>query len=196
MASGARHRSDAGALSLSSWAVTSVSVGMRSRYRGEVPGESFFLAFGAIGLSLAGFAGLIAALERNPADRSAVSAYRIRNIVFLGFGLSIAGLGTIAAYSATGSDLPLTIRTGTILLVLLFLRGLVFETRPGPAWPSERERLTSMGVVIAMLLVTLGNLVVANLGYLELLMLLGLLGPISIFYNTIRAATTPDVGDD
>ena len=39
---------------------------------------------------------------------------------------------------------------------------------------------------------TLGNLYFANLGYLQLLMLLQLSGPMSIFYNTIRDATPVD----
>jgi hypothetical protein len=38
-------------------------------------------------------------------------------------------------------------------------------------------------------------LVAASVGYLQVLMLLSLLGPISIFYNTIRDATGADSGD-
>lgn len=36
---------------------------------------------------------------------------------------------------------------------------------------------------------TLGNVAVASLGYLQILLLIGLLGPTSIFYNQIKKST-------
>jgi hypothetical protein len=158
---------------------------------GGMPGEFFFMAFGGLGVSLAGFAGLISALDRTSAGMSAISAYRIRTIVVLGFGLTFAGFGTVAAYTLTGSDLPMTVRIGTVLLGLAHVRGLLFGTRPGPEWPDERERRVAKAILVVTLLVTLGNLAVASVGYLEALLLVGLVGPVSIFYNTIRAATEP-----
>jgi hypothetical protein len=158
-------------------------------YRGAMPGESYFLSFGGLGLSLAGFAGLIAAL--NPASEAsrAVVAYRIRTIVILGFSLVFVGFGTVALYAATSADLTATVRIATLLMLLPFVRGLVIDTRPGPVWDNERERRFTIGVLLVMVAVTVGNLVVASVGYLEVLMLLGLIGPVTIFYNTIRDAT-------
>ena len=46
---------------------------------------------------------------------------------------------------------------------------------------------------------TLANFVVAGIGYLQVLMLLGLIGPVTIFYSTIRDATggsSATVSDD
>jgi hypothetical protein len=157
-----------------------------------MPGESFLMVFAGLGVSLAGFAGLINALDRSPERRSALTAYRIRTIVVLGFSLTITGLGTIATYTATGGDLAVAIRVGTLSRVLVLVAGLARELRPGPAWPDERERRVANLVGVTMLLITLGNVVVASLGYLELIMVMSLTGPITIFYNTIRAATGPE----
>src|SRR4029077_15770764 len=88
-----------------------------SRYCGQMPGESYFMAFGGLGVSLAGFAGLISALDRRPAAHSALVAWRIRNIVFLGFSLTFVGFGTVALYAVTGADLPLTVRIASLLAV-------------------------------------------------------------------------------
>lgn len=153
-----------------------------------MPGESYFMAFGGLGLSLAGFAGLIAAL--NPTGATvAVTAYRIRVIVVLGFSLTFVGFGVVALYSITDAALEVTVRAGTLLMLIPFLRGLAIDTRPGPVWASEGERHGTMAILVMMVAVTLGNLVVASVGYLQLLMLLGLIGPVTIFYNTIRDAT-------
>lgn len=158
-----------------------------------MPSEFYFMAFGGLGVSLAGFAGLISALDRSPTAHSAVAAYRVRGIVFLGFTLTLIGFGTVALYTVTGEDLVLTIRIATVALALMAVRGLN-ESRPGPAWRSEGERRASIVILGVMTAVTLGNVFYANLGYLQLLMLLQLSGPMSIFYNTIQDAgrATPD----
>ena len=80
------------------------------------------MALGGLGVSLAGFAGLISALDRRPAAQSAVVASRIRTIVFLGFTLTFAAFGTIALYTVTGADLTMTVRVATLILAAPFLR--------------------------------------------------------------------------
>ena len=155
-----------------------------------MPDESFFMAFGGLGLSLAGFAGLIAALIPHPAN-PAVAAYRIRTIVVLGFSLTFVGFGTVAVHTVTG-DVTTAIRVGTALMAIPFGRGLLIDTRSGPMWPVESERRITLAIVLLLLAGTVGNIVVANVGYLLLLMLAGLLGPVTIFYNTIRDATGGD----
>jgi hypothetical protein len=154
-----------------------------------MPSESFFLAFGGLGLSLAGFAGVISALKPGLAGDSLVTGYRIRTIVFLGLSLTFVGFGTVAAYSVTDGDLVAAVRVGTLLMLVPFFRGLLIDTRPGPAWPREPERWFSIVVVVVLLALTIANLVVASVGFLQILMILGLIGPVSIFYNTIRDAT-------
>lgn len=156
-----------------------------------MPGDFYFMAFGGLGVSLAGFAGLISALNPSPAANSAIAAYRVRGIVFLGFTLTLIGFGTVALYTITGEDLTLTVRIATAALALMAVRGLI-ESRPGPAWRGEGERRASIAILCVITAITLGNIPFANLGYLELLMLLQLSGPMSIFYNTIRDASPID----
>lgn len=150
-----------------------------------MPDAFYFIAFGGLGVSLAGFAGLISVLDRSAAAHSAVAAYRVRGIVFLGFTLTLVGFGTVALYTVSEGNLGLTIRLASLGLALMAVRGL-FESRPGAAWPIERERRFSIGILLLITAVTLGNVAYAHLGYLELLMLLQLSGPMSIFYNTVR----------
>ena len=145
------------------------------------------MAMGGLGVSLAGFAGLVSALDRKPAAHSAVAAYRIRGVVFLGFSLTFLGFGTVALYAVTGENLALTVRLASLLLNLPHLWGLR-ESRPGPHWPNETERKVSIGILVFFIVATLGNVVVGNVGYLQLLLLGLLLGPVSIFYNTVRDA--------
>lgn len=146
------------------------------------------MALAAVGVSLAGFAGVIAALGRRPGEHSVVVAYRITNIVFLGLTRALAAFGTLVAYTIAEGDLALAVRVGTVLVLLPYLRGFG-ELRRGPAWPDERQRRMGFVVLIGMLLLTAANVVVASLGYLELLLLVALvIGPGLIFYGTIRDA--------
>lgn len=161
-----------------------------------MPSESYFLAFGGLGLSLAGFAGLISTLTRRPAANPVLAAYRTRTIVFLGFSLTFAGFGTVAAFGLLGPDVQSAVRVGTLVMLVSFLRGLLIDTRPGPIWPDERERWGSIAVLVVMAAVTLGNLAVASVGYLQVVMMLGLIGPVTIFYNTIRDASLAAVEVD
>lgn len=146
------------------------------------------MALAAVGVSLAGFAGVIAALSRRPGEHSAIVAYRITNIVYLGLTRAVAAYGTLVAYTIADGDLAVAVRVGTVLVVLPYLRGFG-ELQRGPAWPNERQRRISLVILVGMILLTAANVVVANLGYLELLLLVALvIGPGLIFYGTIRDA--------
>jgi hypothetical protein len=154
-----------------------------------MPNESYFMAFAGLGLSLAGFAGLISAIAGpRAASNAAVAAYRIRAIVVLGFCLTFAGLGTVAGYAVTG-DLGMTVRIGSLLMAVPFLRGLLIDTRPGPVWENQRERQSNVAGLLVLLAACLANVAVANEAALQVLLLLGLIGPTTIFYNTIKDAT-------
>jgi hypothetical protein len=158
-------------------------------YRDAVPNESFFMAFGGLGVTLAGFAGIINALSPRTSAPSAVAVYRVRTIVILGLAMTVIGFGTVAVYSVVAPDVTLTVRVATVAIAVTFIRGLLIDSRPGAAWPNESERVMTIAMLLVMIVLTLGNLAVASVGYLQILFVLLLIGPLSIFYNTIRDAT-------
>lgn len=153
-------------------------------------GEFYFMAIAGLGVSLAGFAGLISALDRRPGGHSPMTAWRIRNVVLLGFAVTFVGFGTVALYTATQGNLRLTVRLASISVILPGLWWLWFESRPGPAWPDERQRRITRVSAVAIIVLALGNVLYGGLGYLQFLMLAMLANPISIFINTVRGITS------
>jgi hypothetical protein len=150
-----------------------------------MPGEFYFMAIGGLGVTLAGFAGLIAALH---GPEGPVAAWRVRNIVFQGFSVTLVGFATVALYGLT-QDVTLTVRLASAVMVVVTLAARWGETRPGPAWPNERTRrgyiLTELVVAIAIIV----NIALASVGYLQLLLLFLLSVPAGTFARSVRDAT-------
>ncbi|HSL98090.1 MAG TPA: hypothetical protein VK831_05920 [Candidatus Deferrimicrobiaceae bacterium] len=151
-----------------------------------MPNEFYFMGLGGLGVSLAGFAGLISALDRRPEGHTPVAAWRIRNIVMGGFAVTFAGFGTVALYTVTSEDLTLTVRLASLLLGALTLAPMPWEARPGPAWPDDRHRQRAVTFTVVLAVAELANVAVGSLGYLQVLFLMHLGGPVSIFANTVR----------
>jgi hypothetical protein len=143
------------------------------------------MAMGAVGLSLAGFAGLFAALDHSASGRSAVFAWRIRHVVVYGFVVSFSGFGTVALHTVTGGDVTLTVRVVSLLLGVTHLVLIPLETRRGPAWPDEFDRRAGIAFTVIFAAVMLGNVVVGSVGYLQLIFLLLLSDPAAIFIRTV-----------
>jgi hypothetical protein len=158
--------------------------------------EGYFMALGGIGVTLAGFAGLISAFDRGAGSHSPQGAWRLRNIVVGGFVVTLVGFGTLAVFTITGGDYGLTVRLAAAGLAASGARSLLLEEHGGPAWPSARGRRVAMAIVGALILADLTNVALGSLGYLKLLLLLHLSAPMSIFLNTVRevAAERYDAG--
>lgn len=144
------------------------------------------MALAGLGVSLAGFAGLIVALDRSPDAHSPVARWRIRNIVIGGFTITFVGFATVALYQVTDQDLDLTVRLASLLLAVANVLPIRAEARPGPAWPSERGRYMAIASTLGLVAMNLFNVWYAGLGLLQLLFLFQLAGPASIFFNTVR----------
>ena len=151
-----------------------------------MPGEFFFMALGGLGVSLAGFVGIITALDRRTDARSPVSLWRVRNIVRAGFTLTIIGFGVVAVYAATGSDTTLTIRIASIAVILLIVSRLRAEFGPSSAWPNPRSRHVAVGMEMLGVVGFVVTLVNGSVALFQLLLIYQLGFPLSIFYNTIR----------
>jgi hypothetical protein len=60
-------------------------------------------------VSIAGFAGLIATLDRRPEARNPIAGWRIPNIVIRGFHVTFSGFTTVAIYTIT-ADVEMAVR--------------------------------------------------------------------------------------
>lgn len=152
------------------------------------------MAVGGLGVTLAGFAGLIVALDRRDAGFSPVARWRIRRVVYSGFGVTFVGFATVALYTIT-EDVSLTVRLATIGLVVS-MWGDWRAWSPSAAWSDDRRR---RGTVIGRFVVSaaaLVNVALASVGYLQLLLLLLLSAPISIFTLAVAEVTRGDESPD
>ena len=156
-----------------------------------MPGEFYFMAIGGLGVTLAGFAGLIAALHgREGGGHSPVAAWRIRNVVLEGFSVTFVGFATVALHTLT-QDIPLTVRLATALLGLTQVARWP-EMRPSAAWRDERQRRSRIFIQAVFTATVLVNIAVASLGYLQLLLLISLSAPAGIFALAVRDVTRGD----
>ena len=155
-----------------------------------MPGEFYFMAIGGLGVTLAGFAGLIAALQGRAGHSPAVVGWRIRNVVAYGFATTFVGFGAVALYTLT-QDVTLTVRLASILL-LLFRAANWGELRPSAAWRDERQRWGGILAQGAFATAVVVNIALASVGYLQLLLLLHVSGAAGIFALAVRDVTRGD----
>ena len=148
------------------------------------------MALGGLGVTLAGFAGLIAALQGREGP---VAAWRIRNVVFQGFGVTWVGFATVAFYTIT-QDVTLTVRLASI--VLLAARAASWgELRPSAAWRDERQRRGGIVIQLAFAIAVVVNIALASVGYLQLLLLVFVSAPAGIFALAVRDVTRGDASN-
>jgi hypothetical protein len=156
-----------------------------------VPGEFYFMGIGGLGVTLAGFAGLIAALEGRVGERqSPIAAWRIRSVVYGGFGVTFIGFATVALYTVT-QDAVVAVRLASLGFVLILIanwRSLL----PGEAWPDDRRRRVAIYVRTAVGALGLVNVALASVGFLQLLLLVMLSGPASTFILAVADVTRGD----
>jgi len=142
------------------------------------------MAMGGLGVSLAGFAGLIATLDRRALSGNPIAAWRIRNIVIRGFLVTTIGFGTVAVHTVT-EDVEMSIKIASLVLALMWLL-MLGETRPGPAWPDDRMRRRIRLSIPFLVALVLLNVALAEVGFLQLLLLAFLGGAFGIFINAVR----------
>lgn len=159
-----------------------------------MPGQAYFLAIAGLGISFAGFAGVIAALDRRPS--SPVFLWRISHIVRGGFILLFAGFGAVAAYTATGENLETTVRLSSLFLAAGNAANILVAQRPGPAWPNERGRRIVQAASWAMVAFQALNVVLARFGFLQFRFLAQVGDPASIFFNAVRDVAGGGIGNE
>ncbi len=150
-----------------------------------MPGEFYFMSMGGLGMSLAGFGGIVAALTPKKAAASPVTKWRITHIVIWGLQLTITGFGVIAVYSIV-EDAAATARIvsgWTVAIHILRLRG---PMKGGSAYRTDLERMQSLWGGIAITVFLSVNVVLGGVGYLHVIMLVMFAGPAGIFATGIK----------
>lgn len=147
-------------------------------------GEFFFLTFGGLGISIAGFAGLIFALGyfRDPDDP--ISKWRVKNIATNGLTIAQLGLVMFPIFYFTDS-MELTVRIVSGVGFLAVSAGGWAETRHGPAWPDERRRRFVLGIGVLIAAAWLLNVFLGSVPLLMLGFVAAISGAIGTFMNAI-----------
>ena len=149
-----------------------------------MPGEFFFMAVGGLGVSLAGFAGLLSTFASSEARSSEVWRWRIKEVVRSGLMTTFTGFGVVALFAVT-EDAAVTARviSGLVAATLALTHSKM--GRPGPAWPNERRRRTvwAVGWFVVGLVAT--NIVLGSVGLLHVIMLILLWMPASVFVAAV-----------
>lgn len=149
-----------------------------------MPGEFFFMSMGALGMSLAGFGGLVAALTPKKMAASPITKWRITHIVIWGLQLTIIGFGVIAVYSIV-EDAAMTARIASAAVAVIHV--MRFRSmRPGPAWRSESDRKQAFWFTVVLILIFVGNVILGRIGYMHVIMLILFAGPASIFASGVK----------
>ena len=149
-----------------------------------MPGEFFFLTFGGLGISIAGFAGLIFALDRRDHPNPAIVRWRIRNIAATGLSIAQAGLLVFPVFFLTDS-VVWTVRWVSLAGLILNAGFFRVDMRSGDAWPDDRRRRLVMGIGIVIMLGWAANLYLASVGLLMLLFVIWISGAIGTCMNAI-----------
>ena len=151
-------------------------------------GGSFFLTLGGLGVSLAGFAGLIYAMASDPGERDMATARRFRSIVYHGFRVAVVGLAAFPAWELTGSqDDTMRIVSGVAIVSFIGFRS---ELAPGPAWSSSADRYFVIGLAVAQSLAWVANLVLASTGVAMALLVWTVIVSMGVFFSAVRAMDT------
>jgi len=156
-----------------------------------MPNAGYFMAIGGLGVSFAGFAGLITALDRRPDPNPAVAQWRIRNLVLDSLAITLVGFGVIGFYAITDGDLPLAIRLASAIGLTRWAYAASPKTMTGPAWEGVTRAqwwLSMIGVSLSVA-AWAASLYLGSLHFLEFMMFFSLLAPVSVFYSMISDVT-------
>ena len=149
--------------------------------------QFYFLTLAGLGLSVAGFAGLVTAL-RGDGRWSRADLWRLRNIIGTSLLFVFVALLPVPIFRAVGDE-RLTISIMSAVVALIFVNGVIRAFREDREWPGyARQAAFILAPQIALMLLNV------YLGWIALLMfglLSVLLYPVQLFIRVIRDFEPP-----
>lgn len=150
-----------------------------------MPGQPFLLTLAGLALSVAGFAGLMAAFRRE-ASWTAIDVWRLRGIVRLSFILMFLALLPIPVHMLVGSDLvAVGIASAVVASVYAWEALGVLRERAASGPAAWMTAYLLMDAIIGGLMIA--NVVFGNAAVLMLVLLFRLAHPVGLFVEAIRA---------
>lgn len=163
---------------------SSSSRGLKSVARVRAVRDAFFfLSVAGLGLSVAGFSGLVTAFRRREEGWTRVELWRLRAIPRLSFILVFLALTPFPLYALTGDE-PLVIRIVSGLIVFVYLTEIIRPRFEKENWPG-RSWLMSAAVDAVLALVSVVNLFATQTGLLEFALMLRLVHPVNLFVRVL-----------
>jgi hypothetical protein len=143
----------------------------------------FFLSIAGLGLSVAGFSGLVAALRRRDEAWTRTELWRLRAIPRLSFVVVFLALAPFPLFALTGDE-ALVIRIASGFVVLAHLYEIIAPRFEMADWPGQSWVINAAANSVAALL-SVANLFVAQTGLLEIALLFQLLHPVDLFIRVL-----------
>jgi hypothetical protein len=148
-------------------------------------GQFFLTTIAGLAFSLAGFAGIIAALRGDLHMWSPIDLWRVKTIVRVAFATATMALALIPVFDLT-NDLRATVRVGAALLVIHELANIRRDWSREPSiWPSDVGHKIVLAIFAGVGITQVVNLWFASLGLFEIALGLVLMFPASIFINFV-----------
>jgi hypothetical protein len=147
-----------------------------------IPEAPFIFSIAALSVTLAGFAGLVAAFRRG-AEWNPIDVFRLREIAEFGLGNALLALLLIPLSTTTG-DLAAAVRTCGALGLVFVLGGtlLLMRRQRRLGVPGERGWYVPAAIIdLAAIGAALATLLTATVGFLEWQLLFLLARPMLAF---------------
>jgi len=152
-----------------------------------VTDQFYYLTLAGLGLSVAGFAGLVTAL-RGEGHWSRADLWRLRNIVGSSLLFVFVALLPVPIFRAFGDE-RLTISIMSAVIALIFANGIFRAFRDDREWPGfarQAALILAPQIAVMLLNVFLGSIALLMLGLLAVL-----LYPVQLFVRVIRDFQPP-----
>ena len=149
--------------------------------------QFYYLTLAGLGLSVAGFAGLVTAL-RADGRWSRADLWRLRNIIGTSLLFVFVALLPVPIFRAVGDErLTISIMSGVVAVI--FANGIVRAFREDREWPGyARQAALILAPQIAVMLL---NVFVGSIALLMFGLLSVLLYPVQLFIRVIRDFQPP-----